>query len=114
MTELATHSPLSFQDPFLPKSEKPTFLPQSTHREVEGFGADLRDKLPRTVTRLLVFFTVTTVCLCVPRGRSGPGIEKCQCFLLVFLRLSREELEIEVKGAAGENDNRGLLNRRRG
>lgn len=91
------------------------FLPQSTHREVEGFGADLRDQLPRTVTSLHVFFFFSYNSLPLwTQGALRPRNWKCQCFPLVFLRPSREELDIEVKGAAGENDNWELLNRRRG
>lgn len=81
------------------------------HREVEGFGADLRDQLPRTVTSSRVFYSYNNLPLCT-QGALRPRNWKCQCFPLVFLRPSGEELEIEVKGAAGENDNWELLNRR--
>ena len=59
------------------------------------------------------FLPDLTVYLCVPRGRSGPGIENVRRSPQVFVKNRREELEIKVQGWAGENDGWGWLRRKR-
>ena len=53
------------------------FLTQQTHREVQGFGIDLSE----TPASQSPDSPRATVYLCVPRGRSGPGIENVRSSL---------------------------------